>query len=291
MGRLDADRLLHGLGRRRGSDRLARQSRLGRRRPTSSPPRSSAPQYNRPDIVQARAQDARRGRGDRQANAAAERAVAAKPVAAALPPVVTIVSPPTARIFPATRSRSPMSLRSPSGRPIDRLDVLADGQPIPVTGFETTSAREAEGPCRFRCREKDTKVSLIAHSGDLTSAPVSVRLSYDGPSDRGSPEAEALRSACRASPAMTIRDYNTLHYRAHDAEGLAKALKAQKGGLYADVQIKVVDDRSRPHDDPVRPGPTSRGTLLAQHAATAATSDRLPVGPRLSRPASRSSGS
>ena len=29
------------------------------------------------------------------------------------------------------------------GLPIDRLEALADGQKVPVAGFETTSAREA----------------------------------------------------------------------------------------------------------------------------------------------------
>ena len=36
-------------------------------------------------------------------------------------------------------------LRSPSGLAIDRLDVLADGQPVAATGFEKTNAHEAQG--------------------------------------------------------------------------------------------------------------------------------------------------
>ena len=38
-------------------------------------------------------------------------------------------------------------------------------------------------------------------------------------------------------------DYDTLQFSAHDAESLAKALETQKGGLYADVQTKVVERR------------------------------------------------
>ena len=72
-------------------------------------------------------------------------------------------------------------MRSPSGRPVDRLDVLADGQPIVATGFEKTNARKAHGKVAVTLPRSDTNVALIAYSGDLTSVPVIVRLRYDGP--------------------------------------------------------------------------------------------------------------
>ena len=55
------------------------------------------------------------------------------------------------------------------------LDVLADGQKVEATGFEKTSAREARGHLAVKLPRSDTTVSLIAHAGDLTSAPVSVK--------------------------------------------------------------------------------------------------------------------
>jgi uncharacterized caspase-like protein len=54
-----------------------------------------------------------------------------------------------------------------------------------------------------------------------------------------------------ASP-VTKTLTTTLKFTAHDAEEFAKALKAQKGGLYADVQTKIVDDPRRPDDDPTQ---------------------------------------
>ncbi len=40
-------------------------------------------------------------------------------------------------------------------------------------------------------------------------------------------------------------EWNTVLYAAHDAEELAKALRAQKGGIYADVQTKIVAEPTR----------------------------------------------
>ena len=40
-------------------------------------------------------------------------------------------------------------------------------------------------------------------------------------------------------------DYNNIHFGARDAESLAEVLKTQKGGLFADVQTKVVVDATQ----------------------------------------------
>jgi uncharacterized caspase-like protein len=48
-------------------------------------------------------------------------------------------------------------------------------------------------------------------------------------------------------------EYDTLRFPAHDAEELAKALMAQKGGLYSDVQVRIIDDPGRPDSDPTQP--------------------------------------
>ena len=190
-------RLLHGLGRRRGPDRLARQPRLdpgGRLLPRLAVPRRLQPARHR----QARAEDdATRPRRSSSANAAAS-ARRAKPVAAALPPVVTITSPGDGVAFLGrTGRRSPIRCVRPPGLPIDRLDVLADGEPIAASGFEKINSREAEGHITARLPRKDTVVSLIARSGDLTSAPAKVKLAYDGPSSSRTVEAKALRVARR----------------------------------------------------------------------------------------------
>jgi hypothetical protein len=114
----------------------------------------------------------------RQANLSAQRE-AAKPITAALPPVVTITSPEDGFRPPGTLVQIDYSLRSPSGSPIDRLDVLADGRPVEAVGFEKTTGAEAKGHVVAEVPKTAATLSVIAYSGPLTSAPVSVKLTRD----------------------------------------------------------------------------------------------------------------
>jgi uncharacterized caspase-like protein len=164
--------------------------------------------------------------------------------------------------------------------PIDRLDVLADGQPVRTTGFEKTGAREAEGRAVVTLPRRDVVVALIAHSGDLPSAPVTVNLKYDGPSASPSPSPSAADLLKPKLYALLVGvtgyqnpDYDTLKFPARDAESLAEALEAQKGGLYSEVQIKIVDIPTRDDLKGKTVGPPTRNNVLdglywLKHAAT-----------------------
>ena len=152
--------------------------------------------------------------------------------------------------------------------------MLADGQPIPATGFEKTNSPETRGKVTATLPRKNTKVSLIAHSGDLTSSPVTVTLKYDGPSASPNPTpstADLLKPKLYALlvgvTGYQNHDYDTLQFPARDAESLAEALEAQKGGLYSDVEIKIVDDPAKPREDPTRPNVVD-GLYWLQRAAT-----------------------
>ena len=59
--------------------------------------------------------------------------------------------------FGATTIEIAYSLRSPSGLLIDRLDVLADGQPAEATGFTKATAPTADGRVIVTCRRRRRK--------------------------------------------------------------------------------------------------------------------------------------
>ena len=223
-------------------------------------------EYNRPDIVRLVLQTRDEAKAIAEANKASERTAKAVPVAAALPPVVSIVTPAEGSHFSGDPVEIAYSLRSPSGLPIDRLDVLADGQKV-----SATDAPETKGHVVATLPKKDTTISLIAYSGALVSAPFSVKLAYKGPSAAEASTADLLKPKLYALlvgvTGYAIKDYDTLRFPARDAESLAKALETQKGGLYADVQTKVVDDPTRPKEDPTRPN-VLEGLYWLQHAAT-----------------------
>jgi len=92
LDRLDTDRLLHGLARRRGSDRLASQSRLG---PAGRlfPASRFRERFNRPDIVHLALETLDEDVAIKQANAASNRQEDTRPLTAHLPPIIRIVEP------------------------------------------------------------------------------------------------------------------------------------------------------------------------------------------------------
>jgi uncharacterized caspase-like protein len=136
--------------------------------------------------------------------------------------------------------------------------VLADGEKVEAKGFERTNGREAKGRVTVKLPGKDTTVSLIAHAGELSSAAVSAALKFDSPvvtpaqSANPSPSPSAddllkprLYALLVGVSGYTNPDYNSMHYGARDAVAFATVLEAQKGGLFADVQTKVVDDATQ----------------------------------------------
>jgi WD40 repeat protein len=221
--------------------------------------------YNRPDIVRLVLKTLDEAEAVRQANQTADRAVPTKPLSASLQPVVTIASP-TGAHFSGDSVEVAYTLRSSSGLPIDRLEAFADGEKVPVAGFNPTSAREAQGHVVVTVPRKNTQVSLITYSGDLPSAPVTVSLIYDGPAsaDLLKPKLYALLVGVTG---YDNPDYNNIHFSAHDADDLAKALMAQKGGLYADVQVRIINNRSRADADPTRSN-VENGHYWLQNSAT-----------------------
>ena len=238
-------------------------------------------QYNRPDIVRLVLKTRDEAEAVRRANLTADRAVPAKPLGAALPPVVTIASPTGGAHFAGDSVEVAYALRSSSGQPIDRLEAFADGEKVPVAGFQTTSAREAQGRVVVTVPRKSTVVSLIAYSGDLPSAPAKVSLVYDGPAaDLLKPKLYALLVGVTG---YDNPDYNNIHFSAHDADDLAKALMAQKSGLYGDVQVKLINDRSRPDARSNALQCRERALLASARSDQPRPCGRVPVRPRLPR--------
>ena len=213
-------------------------------------------EYNRPDIVKLVLKTRDEAEAIRQANATAQRE-AAKPIAAALPPVVTITSPGDGFHPPGSLVEIDYSLRSPSGSPVDRLDVLADGRSVEAVGFEKTSGAEAKGRVVAAVPKTAATLSLIAYSGGLTSAPVSVKLARDRSvaALAGLPKSPTTPDLRPKLVALLVGvkgyqnpKYDTLQFPDRDAQDFAAALQAQKGlenGLYADVQTKVIDTPNR----------------------------------------------
>ncbi len=290
MGRLDAVRLLHGLRRRRGPDRLARQSRLGHKRPTSSPPRNSAPSTTGPTSCGSCCRRATRPKRFARRTQTSDRAVPAKPVGAALPPVVAITSPagrlPFLRRLDRHRLFPAFALR-PADRQARRVRRRAKGSRDRIRKNRVRPS--AQGHARRDCCLAE-RHELVAHRtfrrSDERAGQGQSRSTTDRKRrDRSLRDSRSFMPCSSASRATQTLDYNNIHFRrprrreprqgAESAEGRT-ALRRRRAARSS----MTADSGDRPSFD---------GLYWLQHAATRPRPrGRFSVRPRLSRWRSRS---
>ena len=206
-------------------------------------------EYNRPDIVKLVLKTRDETEAIRLANVAAERK-RATPVGSSLPPIVTIKSPTSDGYhFSGETVEIAYEVQSPSGSPVDHIDVLIDGQ---RTDYQVLAPRGADRIIAVKPPRRRVTLSLIAYTGEAsttgsrTSNPVSVQLIFDGPRE-DIPDKPKLFGVL-----VGVTDYSDpvlhaypLKYPVKDAEGLQDALKAQEGLYYSKVDITILANPTR----------------------------------------------
>jgi hypothetical protein len=207
--------------------------------------------FYRPDIVQAVLATQDVAQAIQQANAAAKLEAAPK-ISDILPPVVTILLPTPHSGFSARDVTLHYSLRSPSGLPVDRVEVLIDGRParglsrvdLPPR-VEKTS--ESEGDITVTLPPHDVTVGLLARAGALASELATIALTWQGAAaedELSKPKLYAL--------VVGVSRYNdpslALGLAAKDAADFAALLAHQTGGLYPAVEVKLLTDEQATKD-------------------------------------------
>jgi len=167
-----------------------------------------------------------------------------------LPPVVTIVSPSDFEAITSSHVTIRYSIRNPSGEPVTDLIALIDGRPIP----KTRGIRVTEGQPRLAgvqeysltVPHRDSTVSLIAKNRWTTSEPASVRLRWKGvePQQTTKPKLNILAIGISAYADSTL----TLDFAAKDAQDFSKVLQQQEGGLYQQVNFKLITNQDATKD-------------------------------------------
>jgi len=128
-------------------------------------------------------------------------------------------------------------LRSPSGRPITRVEVLIDGRPITPRSVapidETTDAKSIT----LTVPQRNSEVSLVAYIGEQSGVAATMPIKWTGPVFvEKKPRLFALL--------IGISDYDNpdlkLRYAAKDAQDLADTLRKQQGVFYESVDETVL---------------------------------------------------
>ncbi len=198
--------------------------------------------FNRPDIVQLVLATLDEDEAIKQANEAARRKADTRPLIEHLPPIIRIANPADGAHVQDGTVTLDYAVRSPSGQAVDRLDLLINGRPVKAFGLPIkplSSNVEVTGSIPVTLTQHVSEVGLIAWSEGLASQAAQVKITWDGaPEATRKLYALVIGVSNYADPAMTLK------YAAKDAGDFAKALAAQKGRYYADVETRLLADRA-----------------------------------------------
>lgn len=201
-------------------------------------------QYYRPDIIDRILDTLDEAEAVRQANAARGKADTPRGnFMLELPPIVRILSPSDGTELFSNNLDLAFVIESPTNDPVSNFMVLINGQRM--------VSERGEKPLGQRLQtvipvpSADCVLSIIAENRFGASEPASVQLKWKG-------AAQAQIQGIDIRPklyvlAIGVSKYQNanipgLAFADKDAEAFSALLQEQKGGLYADVQVKLLTD-------------------------------------------------
>lgn len=166
-----------------------------------------------------------------------------------LPPVVEILAP----VGDSTVGSTSVTLRYRvrSDTPVTGLRARVNGQAV-----QTRNASALEGDATqersvtVSIPEQDSEIQLFADNKNGTSTPATLRLRWAG---KPAPAPEISNKPKLYLLAVGVSQYANPQYNldlaAKDATDMARVLQAQKGKLYADVQVRLLTNAKATKDD------------------------------------------
>ena len=185
-----------------------------------------------------------------------------------LPPIVTLLSPSAGATVAQAQITVRYGVRSAPDAPVTAVYALVDGQRVAASRdlklVADTNANTGEtGTIAVPVPPRDCTVSVIAENRFGTSVVASVPLSWKGaaPAEEFSVKPKLYVLAIGISDYERDRDGQPdggyrpdnqsgldLNYGAKDARDFAAAMKAQSGGLYREVEARVLTDAQATRD-------------------------------------------
>jgi len=140
------------------------------------------------------------------------------------------------------------AVRAPADAPVTAVRALVDGRPVEGARGIKVEAATTDQSLRVRVPSRDCEVALIAENRHGASEPGRVRLKWGGQPTEAfaiKPKLYALVVGVSKYADESIR----LRYAAKDAGDFAAALQRLKGGIYRDVQVKLLTDEQAVKDE------------------------------------------
>jgi WD40 repeat protein len=205
----------------------------------------------RPDIVTKILTTLDEDEAVRQANEETHRKAQQINIMRELPPVVEILSPGDGAEVSDIHITVRFRLHTPSGEPVTGIKIFIDGRPVeterglgaPQAGH-SPNVREAQ----ITIPERDSEIAVIAENRFSVSEPATRQLKWRGH------VAQYIIKPRLYALAIGVNNYasdelQNLKFSAKDAEDFAAALLRQKGGLYHDVDIRLLVNEDATKDE------------------------------------------
>jgi WD40 repeat protein len=204
--------------------------------------------YYRPDVISRVLEAGDEAVALRQADEEAGRRRQESDLKKRLPPVVDIISPADGSEIRTATVVVRYSLRSPSGDPVTGVKVLIDGRPAGVErGVGARPQNGQTGELTVTVPQRDCELGLVAENQYASSVASVVRLRW-----RGAAEADLIKPKLYIL-AVGVAQYRdpswNLTYAAKDARDFVAAMRSQEGGLYRQVEVRLLTDQQATKDN------------------------------------------
>jgi WD40 repeat protein len=157
------------------------------------------------------------------------------------PPVVTILSPYDGASTSSTELTLEYSIRNPSGQPITAVKVLVDGRPLPENRGIKLKKITPSGQLSLSIPKRSCQISLIAENKFSASDPAVINLKW-----RGQEVIPFVIKPKLYVLSIGVSKYDRtefqLDFPAKDARDIATALGNQEGGIYREVDTKLLEN-------------------------------------------------
>lgn len=206
--------------------------------------------YYRPDIVQkvlatldpeeaVKSANTEAGREDEQpASSALTRAI--------LPAVIELAMDSNEIKTATSPIQVSYRVRSPSGEPIEGIDILINGRPLEGRAAVAIPNEDEVTTLDIPVPPQDAEIGLIARTKTGASEVKIVKVVWDGSfAEMLKPKLYAVIVGVSKYDNADIR----LKYAAKDAMDFAAALKRQEGGIYGKVEARLLTDANARRDD------------------------------------------
>ncbi len=165
-----------------------------------------------------------------------------------LPPVIDIISPADGSEIKTATLVVRYNLRSPSGDPVTGVKVLIDGRPAGVErGVGARPQNGQTGELTVTVPQRNCELGLVAENQHASSVASVVRLRW-----RGAAEADLIKPKLYIL-AVGVAQYRdpswNLTFAAKDARDFVAAMRLQEGGLYRQIEVRLLTDQQATKDN------------------------------------------